>query len=337
LAGAPNIGYAVGRPAPGTDRRPKFPFTHHRLALFFYLIVIVFASLYLIIFVWTPVPGSFSIEKTTAPANITKETTTSQNSTAKVIKTDSFRLFENGTKQFINSSQRAVSNITGTGFALLSTNPEVRLVSISALFGLLGGSVSGIVSVLTRRLWDTGEHGRVRRLLYVYYARPWVAMSVGLVTYVTLRAGLINMGSLSGVTIISEYGVAAISALVGFMTDEIITRLRDIFRTLFGITSLQKEQELQLSLQKSSIVVNEQIAISATLFELKSTQDLVAHFFIQDTNIIGFVPPAKTYEKFSRAGIATVTIQGNAPGKTYITVMVLGDLNLYDTEEIQVT
>jgi hypothetical protein len=163
-------------------------------------------------------------------------------------------------------------------------------------------------------------------------------MSVGIVTYVTLRAGLINVGSASELTAISQYGVAAISALVGLMTDELILRLRDIFRTLFGITSLQKEQELQLSVQKNRITVNEQTAVSAILTDIKPTenQNLIAYFFIQDTNVVQIVPPTKRDETFNSNGVATVTIRGNAVGTTYITVMLLGDSSLYDTEKIEV-
>jgi hypothetical protein len=216
---------------------------------------------------------------------------------------------------------------------------EVRLISTSALFGLLGGAVSGINSLLNRRIWDSGKYVNIRRLLYNYYSRPWIAMSVGIVTYVTLRAGLLNVGTAGNISLISEYGVAAIAALVGLMTDEIIIRLRDIFRTLFGIPTFQKEPEMQLSLQKSNIRVNDQIEISAVLTDIKPTenQDLIGYFFIQDTNIVEMVPNTKRDEKFSSTGVATVTIRGNSPGKTNITVILFGDDDLYDTKEIEVT
>jgi hypothetical protein len=328
-------------------------------------------SLYLIIFIWIPIPGSVKIEETTVPSiipsskpisnltdvtplptestNITTRSTTIENATAQVTIKNSFRTFENGTVKLIKSSEKAVNNVNLSGFlpnTLDSPSPEVRLVSISALFGLLGGTISGITSVLTRRIWDTGKYVTVRRLLYVYYARPWIAMSVGIITYVTLRAGLLNVGSvganvgpLSEVSVISQYGVAAISALVGLMTDEIILRLRDIFRALFGITSLQKEPEIQLSLPKNSITVNEQTEISAILTDMRPTenQDLIAYFFIQDTKIVQMVPDTKRDEKFTSMGVATVTIRGNSPGKTTITVILFGDSDLYDTKEIEVT
>ncbi|CAN5474243.1 hypothetical protein BH18THE1_BH18THE1_17450 [soil metagenome] len=144
------------------------------------------------------------------PTNITTISTTIDNATATIVTNNSFRSFENGTVTFLKSSQKVVNNANLSGFlpnTLDSPNQEVRLVSIFALFGLLGETIPGIISVLSRRVWYSGKSVNIRRLLYNYYARPWVAISVGIVTYVTLRAGLINVGTLSEVTIISEYGV----------------------------------------------------------------------------------------------------------------------------------
>lgn len=323
---------------------------YHRLVLFLYLIAIVIACLYLIIFVWIPEPGLYEFDKktipsapsnVTKPSNVTTESRIFENATTKVTTNSSYLILEGGETQFINTSQK-VEQKNATWYlqnTLDSSSKEVRLVSISALFGLLGGTVSGISSVLNRRIWDTGKYVNVRRLLYIYYSRPWIAMSVGIVTYVTLRAGLVNVGSASELTAISQYGVAAISGLVGLMTDEIIIRLRDIFRALFGITSLQREQELHLSIQKNSIAVNELTSVSAVLTDIKpgGNQNLVAYFFIQDANVVQIVPPTKREETFNSNGVATVTIRGNAAGPTYITVMLLGDPSLYDTERIEVT
>lgn len=257
-----------------------------------------------------------------------------------------FRTFENGTIQLVKENQtvvqksRPLSNTLHFALetTLQSTNREIRLVSIAAIFGLLGASVSGLNSILTRRLWDTSPYAKARRLLYVYYARPWIGVSVGIVTYVTLRAGLLNAstidsGSLTEVSAISDFGVAAISAIVGLMTDEIILRLRDIFRTLFGITSLQKEQELQLSLPKKSVAKGEAVAISATLTDLKPSDTIVARFFVQKPDVASIEP---SEQPFNSAGIASAILTGKAKGKTFVSVMVPGDSNLYGSEEIEV-
>jgi hypothetical protein len=324
-------------------------------------------TLYFIVYFWTPSTESINIKSITAstgnatnipvsvnvpttgpdnrtkinatniavpiegPANITTKTTTTENSTTRAIKTESFLELENGTTRILKEDQKFVPKKGGPVefLQLQATNPEIRLVSVTVLFGLLGACVSGITSVLTRKLWDS-KYARSLRLIYIYFARPWVGVSVALVTYITLRAGLINVGE---ATVISEFGIAAISALVGLMADEMITRLRDVFRTLFGITSLQAEQELRLSFEKNSVNKNEEILILATLSELRPTQAVDAYFFVQDANIVDLIK--KDENKFDNSGVAIARIKGKNVGSTLISVMA-GDLNLYDSMEVKV-
>jgi len=248
-----------------------------RFFLFLYLISIAVACLYLIIFVWDPTPAQTTIDENTTPttvpsnktinngtkvtaarepANITTKTTTFQNATTILETKDEFHTFKNGSTSLVKSTEKDLkANLTGFLLpnTLASPNKEVRLVSLAALFGMLGGAVSGINSVLTKRIWDTGKYVNIRRLLFNYYGRPWVAMAIGIITYVAIRAGLVNVGSGSEqVTALSEFGVAGIGALVGLMADEIITRLRDIFRSLLGITNLQIDREVELFSMKGS-------------------------------------------------------------------------------------
>jgi hypothetical protein len=44
-------------------------------------------------------------------------------------------------------------------------------------------------------------------------------------------------------TAINDLGVAAISSLVGLMTDEMTKKLRDIFDSLFGIAKPEAEED----------------------------------------------------------------------------------------------
>jgi hypothetical protein len=163
-------------------------------------------------------------------------------------------------------------------------------------------------------------------------------MAVGLVTYVTLRAGLFNFSDLGGnvgsISLISDFGVAAISALVGLMTDEIILRLKDAFRVLFGIEPLKQTREIELVLQKDDISVGETVVITASVPDIQPTplQQLSAYFFVQDSNIVKIT---ETEVKFSGEGLASTTLKGHAEGKSYITVMTSGDL--YATKTIEVT
>lgn len=334
-----------------------------RIYLFFYFIILLGLSLYIIINSWEPTGETIRIENNTKPfnespvnkpavnapkitippsgtanaTNITTERTTVENSTTQTITVKNFLGYENGTVSLL--TEKEISNPKGKqGYLdmflhLQSKNKEVRLVSVSALFGLLGACISGIMSVLTRKIWTTPKYGTSWRLVYIYFARPWIGISVALVTYITLRAGLLNIGNAADVQIISDYGIAGISALVGLMSDEMIVRLKDVFRTFFGITTLQGTQELLLSLPKKSIVVNETISISATLTELRSGQDLSAYFFVDDESIISL---RNKEGKFNDSGVAIVSIKGERVGTTFITVVVRGGLDLHVSDEITV-
>jgi hypothetical protein len=329
-----------------------------RLLLFGYFIILLGFSLYFIINHWEPTGETRSIENMTTPydksaaakakitiptrgttnlTNITTETSTLENSTTVTETVKQFLGYKNGTEYLLTENEffkpKGNQSYLDKFFHLQSTNMEVRLVSVSALFGLLGACISGIMSILSRKIWATGNHGTTWRLVYVYFARPWVGVSVALVTYITLRAGLINMGTAADVRIISDFGIAAISALVGLLSDEMIVRLRDVFRTFFGITTLQGTNELMVSLPKTNIVEGEKIPISASLAEVRSSQDLSAYFFVDDKNIAKL---DKNEEKFNDSGIAIVNLEGIEVGNTVISVIVRNGLDLYVSREITV-
>jgi hypothetical protein len=90
--------------------------------------------------------------------------------------------------------------------------------------------------------------------------------------------------------------------------DEMITRLRDIFRTLFGFPSLQAEQELRLSLEKYSIYVGDTIQVTASLPELRpATNVLTAYFSVGDPTIVRL---EDVESEFNDAGVAVSAIEG---------------------------
>lgn len=337
-----------------------------RLLLFFYFIIILLTSLYLIINFWAPSIPSVDIKSITTPAgnqsnitlpaapfakpedrakvnasnltkavtepaNITTVTTTTKNSTTEATKTETFLELVNGTKQLLKEDNKFIpKNGTLVFIQLQSRNPEIRLLSVAVLFGIVGASISGITSVLTRKLWNSKQVRSVR-LMYVYFARPWVGAAVALVTYTALRAGLFNVANIAT---ISEFGIAAISALVGLMTDEMTLKLRDVFRTLFGIQGLQVEPELKLSIEQTSIKEGDEILISATLTDLKPTGPLEAYFFVQDPDKVELIKKADNY--FNDSGVAIAAIRGKTEGATLITVMAR-DTDLYDSQKITVT
>lgn len=338
---------------------------HARLFLFFYLIIIIIGSLYLIANFWVPSVPSIDIKSITTtagngsnitvpavlpaitggtgvnttnmtlaptePANLTTVTTTTENSTTLEKKTETFIELVNGTKQILRENQTFVSkNGTIVFLQLQSTNPEVRLLSVAVLFGILGASISGMTSVLNRKLWGS-KRARSVRLIYVYFARPWVGSAIALVTYAVVRAGLLNVANIAS---ISEFGIAGICALIGLMTDEMTIKLRDVFRTLFGIAGLQAEPELKLSIERK-ISKNKEYLISATLTDLRPTQSfsVEAHFLVQDPDKIELLKKDKIY--FNDVGVAITSIKGIKEGETLVSVFA-GDLDLYDSQKIEV-
>jgi hypothetical protein len=343
---------------PNDSKKSRFERPGARLFLFGYFIVLLGISLYIIVNYWVPTGETRQIENMTMQydksavakakiaipprgtvnlTNITTEKSTLENSTTVTEKVKYFLGYKNGTEYLISENQtfqpKGNQSYLDKFFHLQSTNMEVRLVSISALFGLLGACISGIMSVLTRKIWATGKFGTAWRLVYVYLARPWVGMAVALVTYISLRAGLINMGTAADVRIISDFGIAGISALVGLVSDEMIVRLRDVFRTFFGITTLQGTDELVVTFPKRNIIKGEKIPISAILAEVRSSQDLSAYFFVDDITIAKF---EQKEEKFNDSGIATVNIEGLEVGRTTVSVMVRNGLDLSVSREITV-
>ena len=57
------------------------------------------------------------------------------------------------------------------------------------------------------------------------------AAAIAVIVYTLLRAGLIPSSTVQ----VSAFGIAALSALVGLMTNEITKKLRDICSSLFGM------------------------------------------------------------------------------------------------------
>lgn len=347
--------------------RPRAGLGFPRTLLFIYFMIILLTSIHLIANFWKPSdlttvknfeilldqnktditvpitdPGAKAISNAsniTLPAstvsNISVTTTNSENSTTKTETIERFLVYNNGTKQLVDKNQTAEPKESDEGYfgfflqflPLQSDDKEVRLVAVSVLFGILGACISGIASVFNRRLW---VNGRIKgnNSVYLYIARPWFGTSVAIVTYVTLRAGLINVGS---TPVISEYGVAAIAALVGLMSDEMITRLRDVFKTFLGLPRQETEtQELVLSLPQESISKGDEITISAILPELKPAKDLNVYFFIEKPGVIEI---KRKDDKFNDYGLATAILEGKEVGETFISVMA-GDLKIYDSQRI---
>jgi hypothetical protein len=146
-----------------------------------------------------------------------------------------------GDKKMKTTTQNVtVTPLAGQHFKLVPytsyvlTNREIRLVIIATLFGVLGGAAQGISSLTAWLSRDKLYKGWG----WWYFSRPYIGAAMAVITYLVLRAGFIS----GAPTAINDFGVAALSALVGLMTVEITQKLRDVFDSFFGIQKDEGEK-----------------------------------------------------------------------------------------------
>ena len=240
-------------PVNAEDR--EFMSNRIRLGLVLYFSGIIIIALFILVFLWNPVQGSLTAIKSekrfiTGPDGSQTNVTIIKNSSSSSEKRTIISTMKSGEDELRNETTWT-RPLTGQAFntdpEIVFTNPEIRLVMFSIFFGVIGASVHGIGSLTawmsTRKLeagWGVW-----------YLTRPVIGAALAIITYLILRAGFVS----GGPTAISDFGVAAISALVGLMTNEMTRKLRDIFDTLFGITKPEVEKgESQIKKAISGIV-----------------------------------------------------------------------------------
>jgi hypothetical protein len=213
-----------------------------RIGLVVYFSALIVLSLFILIFVWNPIQGSLIATKSetqniTEPNGnktiITSVKNSSTSSETRSIKSE--LIIGNRT---IKNETTIVKPLTGQAFntdpEIVFTNPEIRLVMFAIFFGVIGASVHGLGSLTT---WISTTKLESRWAIW-YFTRPPIGAALAIITYLILRAGFVS----GSPTAISDFGVAAISALVGLMTDEMTKKLRDIFDSLFGIVKPEAEK-----------------------------------------------------------------------------------------------
>jgi hypothetical protein len=224
-----------------------------------------------------------------------------------------------------NNSITVASAANATKIESKISERESTLLYISALFGILGASAHGIAS-LTIRMANNKYNNR---WLPWYIARPPIAAAIAVIVYMLLRAGLIPSSTVQ----VSAFGIAALSALVGLMTNEITKKLRDICSSLFGMRTseedkgdvpLKKDMYVKLSTPKTVIKVGETLEIKAIVINAdgKYGSDMDLKFTvtspilkIEDTSI----------GKTNSDGEIKVKVKGEKPGIATVTVADLDD------------
>ncbi len=113
------------------------------------------------------------------------------------------------------------------GLAHTTFSPEVVLIAMVLMAGALGA----LVGVSRRFLYFAGREELTRRDEWSYLMRPLQGAALALIVYFTLRGGYLGQDQKAPV---NPYGVAALSALVGLFTRHAMSKLTDVFDTLFG-------------------------------------------------------------------------------------------------------
>ncbi len=122
---------------------------------------------------------------------------------------------------------RAVRTPLLFGFAHMTFDPQVALIIMVLMVGSLGAMVGGS----RRFLYFARRDELTKRDEWSYLIRPLQGAALALIVYFTLRGGYLGQDQNAPV---NPYGVAALSALVGLFTRHAVSKLTDVFDTLFG-------------------------------------------------------------------------------------------------------
>jgi hypothetical protein len=298
------------------------------LALYFSALINV--SLITLVFIWNPVQGSLIAVKTekrviNGPGKdetIIIDTKNSSSSSDLRNATSIKHTEDNNTIRSENITRKPLSGQAfGTDPEIVFTNPEIRLVLFSTLFGIIGASIHGLGSLTA---WISTNKLQAGWGIW-YLTRPPIGAALAIITYIIIRAGFIS-GS-GGPAAISDFGVAGISALVGLMTDEMTSKLRDVFDTLFGIkkpevergeSPVKKTKRIEISVKTDRINIAKKSEVKATLTKSDGTPavGIVTNFSIDDSSIVAFT--GASVQKTNNEGIASVEIEAKKTGATSV-------------------
>lgn len=118
---------------------------------------------------------------------------------------------------------------TPLAFGLVHLTFDVQVVLIAMV--LMVGALGALVGSSRRFLYYATRDELTKRDEWSYLIRPLQGAALALIVYFTLRGGYLGQDQSAPV---NPYGVAALSALVGLFTRHAVSKLTDVFDTLFG-------------------------------------------------------------------------------------------------------
>ena len=121
----------------------------------------------------------------------------------------------------------AVSTPLLFGLVHVTFEPQVSVILMVLMVGALGALVGGS----RRFLYFATRDELTQRDEWSYVIRPMQGAALAVIVYFTLRGGYLGQDQNAPV---NPYGVAALSALVGLFTRHAVSKLTDVFDTVFG-------------------------------------------------------------------------------------------------------
>lgn len=218
---------------------------------------------------------------------------------------------------------------------------EKYLIEISGLFGVLGASTYGLAS---STVWIANNKLERSWILW-YVSHPLVGGALAIIFYLIIRGGLIQGISFA----ISDFAIAAVSAIIGLITNQAMKKLRDIFDVLFGIKKTEKGDEpatpkeggqanIKLSLPKTKVKISEEMEIKVDMTKDDGTyaDNAEISFSVGNRDIAAF-KDGRNKVKTDVKGLALVIIKGISKGNTTISATShLDGENRYGNIDIEV-
>jgi len=205
------------------------------------------------------------------------------------------------------------------GMIEFSMTADIRLILLVLAVGALGGCVHAATSFVG----FVGNDRLYTSWIWYYLLRMPISAALALITYFVVRAGFFTTASGSTATV-NDFGIAAVSGLVGMFSKQATAKLDEVFTALFRT---EKHEELgdklankipTLTAVNPAVIAHGSADTSITVrgdgfvdkSEVRWAGDKLATTFGSATQLTASVPAAK----LATAGFFDVTVFTPAPG-----------------------
>ena len=129
--------------------------------------------------------------------------------------------------QMVLNSTKSM-NVTIIPHYTYSVGPEVGLISVMMLAGMIGACIYSLYAISLH----LGSYEDFNMTWTAWYlTRPWIGSGLAFGVYILIRGGILTMGSISSVSLL---GLTGFAILTGLFTEQVMHKLNDLADTLFG-------------------------------------------------------------------------------------------------------